>query len=243
MRLWSIFTTCGLAVVAATAPASELHPVDIRVSLMMAPETEDIDITYRVPEGGVSGSIDGIDAGWRFEAGLVTTLTDPSSDVRLIGGAWFFYSNQENDAVEPGDREIPIMTGPMDYLTMGIDFYIALNVRVTDYAEVEFGPFVGIGTTRYTDSGVEAGNEEGRVEETGHGEYEEAGLSFAITLRPPSKSFLVSLGVRYLVSYGEAENRFDTEDDNGNRIPDGLIQEVEIRHNGFTPYLTVGMTF
>jgi hypothetical protein len=240
MRFWSTLTACGLA---AAAAASELHPVDLRVSLMMAPETEDIDVTYRVPGLGVSGSTDGIDAGWRFEAGLATVLAGGSSNVRLIGGAWFFYSNQENDAVEPGEREIPVMTGPMDYMAMGIDLYIALNLRVTRHIEVEFGPFVGIGATRYTDSGVEAGNEDGRVEETGHGEYEEAGLALAITLRPPSRRFLVSLGVRALTSRGEAENAFDTEDEDGNLVSDGLIQEVEIRQNGFTPYLTVGMTF
>ncbi len=240
MRFCSTLAACSLA---AAATASELHPVDLRVSLMMAPETENVEMTYRVPGYGVSTSSESIDAGWRFEAGLVTSFNDPTSDFRLVGGAWFFYSNQESDEVAPGQRELDDATGPQEYMALGVDLYLALNVRLTSYAEVEFGPFVGIGTTRYSDRAVEAGNPDGRVEETGHGDYEEAGVNLAIILRPRSKSFLVSLGVRYLASYGEAENAWDTEDSEGNTVKDGLTQEVEIRQHGFTPYLTVGLTF
>lgn len=225
----------------ASVVGSELHPVDLRVSLLRAPETENVDVSYSMGNVGAYGSTDSIDAGWRFEAGLVTSIHELSPNLHVIGGVWFFYSDQENDAVAPGSREISVMTGPMNYTTMGIDLYLALNLKMGHYFEAELGPVVGLGTTRYTDSGVEAGDPDGRVEETGHGEYEEIGLNLAVLVRNTSRSVVVGLGVRYLGSHGEAENSFRTEDDNGNAGE--MVQQVEIYQHGFMPYVTVGATF
>lgn len=234
-----------LAVVGAIglAHASELHPIDFRVTLMMAPETEDVDMTYRVGNIGVGGSTESIDAGLRFEAGLVTRIAQLSPRWSLVGGAWVFYSKQENDEVNPGSREIPGMTGPMEYTTLGVDLYIAVSLQLNQHFEVEFGPFVGVGSTKYTDSGVEAGDPDGRVEETGNGDYEEAGLNLALLVRTTNRAVHVSLGVRYLVSYGEAENSFDTQDAEGNVTVNGLKQSVEIYQRGFAPYFAAGLTF
>ena len=223
--------------------ASELHPIDFRVTLMLAPETEDVDMTYRAGNVGVGGSTDSIDAGLRFEAGLVTRITQLSPRWSLVGGGWFFYSNQENDEVSPGSRELPFMTGPMEYTTLGVDLYVAVNLRLNNYFEMEFGPFVGVGSSKYTDSAVQADNPDGRVEETGNGSYEEAGLNLALLIRTTNRAVHVSLGVRYLVSYGEADNSFDTEDSQGNITVNGLKQHVEIYQRGFAPYFSAGLTF
>lgn len=223
--------------------ASELHPVDFRVTLMMAPETEDVDMTYRAGNDGVGGSTESIDAGLRFEAGLVTRIAQLSPRWSLVGGAWVFYSKQENDEVDPGSRELSFMTGPMEYTTLGVDLYIAVSLQLNQYFEVEFGPFVGLGSTKYTDSGVDGSNPDGRVEETGNGDYEEAGLNLALLVRTTNRAVHVSLGVRYLVSYGEAENRFDLDDGQGNITVNGLTQSVEIYQRGFAPYFEAGLTF
>ena len=222
---------------------SDTHPIDLRVSLMMAPETENVDMTYRAGNSGISGETDSIDAGLRFQVGLVTRIARMTDTFTLVGGAWFFYSDQETDEVEPGEREIPGVTGPMEYTNMGVDFYVAVNARLNQYFEVEFGPFVGIGATSYTDRGVKAGSPNGRVEESGSGDYEEAGLNLALLIRNASHSMFVSLGLQYLVSHGEADNAFDTVDEDGNRVVNGLKQHVEIDTRGFAPYLAVGLTF
>jgi hypothetical protein len=223
--------------------ASELHPIDFRVVLMQAPETEKVDMTYRSGNFGVSGETNSIDAGWRFEAGLVTRIAQISPRWSLVGGGWFFFSDQDTNEVAPGSRELSVMTGPMEYTTLGVDLYAAINLNLNQYLDVEFGPFVGIGSARYSDAGVEAGNPNGRVSYTGHGDYEEAGLNLAVMVRTSDHSVLVGLGMRYLVSYGEAENYYDTADAQGNRVVHGLKQYVEIRQRAFAPYMNVGLSF
>lgn len=225
------------------AHASELHPIDLRVAVMLAPKTEDVDMSYRVGSTGVGGETDSIDAGLRFEVGLVTRITQISPSWSLIGGGWFFYSDQKNDEVDPGDRELPFMTGPMEYTTMGVDLYVAVSLKMNNYFELEFGPFVGIGSARYTDSGVEGGNPDGRVEETGHGDYEEAGLNLTLIIRTTNRAGHLGLGVRYLVSHGEADNSFYLYDGNGGFAEDDLDQHVDIYQRGFVPYLEFGLTF
>jgi len=238
----SIAATLLLLAAIGTATASDLHPIDLRVSVMLAPKTDAVEMNYYVNNSGVSLTSDSIDAGLRFEAGLVTRLVALSDSWSVVGGASFFYSDQETEEVEPGDREFPDATGPMEYTTMGVDLYVAINLQLSRHVELECGPFVGVGTARFADRAVEAGNPDGRVSQSGSGDYEEAGLNFALLLRNISHSVVASLGVKYLVANGEADLSWYIDDGNGNSVS-AFKQDVEIHTSGFAPYLTIGMTF
>jgi hypothetical protein len=230
----------------ACASASESHPIDVRFTTLLLPKTDNVDATYRVTYANAGGTAESqsIDPGLRFEVGLVTRLTEFAPGVSLVGGVWAFYGNQESDEVDAGEREVPIMTGPMSYTTLGVDFYLAVAVDFTPNLGMEFGPLVGFGTTTFSDRGVEAGNPDGRVEENGHGDYEEVGLNLQFIARTTSRDVQVSLGVRLMSSVGEASNSFNLYDpDTDTDYPGGLKQDVEIRQNGFAPYLSVGISF
>jgi hypothetical protein len=181
--------------------------------------------------------------GWRAEAGLVAQLKPLTSSLTLVGGAWLFYADQEGKEYAPGDRDISLMTGPMEMTTIGVDLYLAVAWRVASYCTVEFGPFVGVGSARISDSAVNADNAKSRVNESGSGDYEEAGLQLAIFAHNQARTFVVGLGARYLVAQAEAGFAFDTKDSQGNITNDGLREEVEVRLNGFAPYLTAAITF
>lgn len=210
----------------ASLSASELWPVDVRVNLMLTPETEPVDASYSFNSGsGSRVESDTLDPGYRVEAGLVTNITTFTNALSLVGGGWVFYGEQKSDA----GSDLGIMTGPRSYLVFGIDVYLALRAEFNQYFSMEIGPVVGAGTTRFSDRMTTGGT---TVEETGHGEYEEAAMNLQFLIRTTDRSVLVGLGVRYLWSYGEAENRFDS-----------LVQNVEVEQRGLAPYLTVGMTF
>lgn len=225
--------------------ASESIPVDFRVGLTTMPETDSVEVTYRLPEYdyGVGGETEGMRVGWRVEAGLVARLKELTPSFSLIGGVWFFYGDQEGKEYPAEGRDIPGQTGPMEMTAMGVDFYLAVSWKVSRYVDVEFGPFVGVGAARISDRGVGADSPDSRVEEAGSGDYEEAGVSLTMFVHNEARSFLVGLGVRYLTAYGEADFAFDLEDDQGNVSPNGLQEEVEVRLNGFAPYLTAAITF
>ncbi len=230
---------------AADAAASEGNPVDVRVSVIAMPKSDYVEVTYRVPsEGfGLSGETAELGAGWRLEAGLVTRLVEFNPRLSLVGGAWFFYGDQDNQEFAPGTRDIPGATGPMEMTTMGVDFYLALSLRMSSYLEMELGPFVGVGTARISDRGVSAEGPEFRVEKSGNGDYEEAGAALTIFAHNQERSFLFGLGVRYLVAFGQADFAFDVQDAQGNIEPNGLEEEVEVTLRGFAPYLTMALTF
>lgn len=206
--------------------ASELWPVDLRVNLMLTPETEHVDASYGFTGGGGSSvESDTLDPGYRFEAGLVTRITEFTDSLSLVGGGWVFYGEQESDTA----NDLGIMTGPRSYLVFGIDLYMALRAEFNQYLSMEIGPVVGAGTTRFSDRMTSGGT---TIEETGHGEYEEAAMNLQVLIRNTDRSVVVGLGLRYLWSYGEAENRYDS-----------MVQSVAVEQRGLAPYLTVGMTF
>lgn len=225
--------------------ASESIPVDFRVALTTMPETDSVEVSYWVPTAavGVSGETENMRVGWRFEAGLVARFKELTPSLSLVGGAWFFYGDQAGKEYAPGGRDISVMTGPMEMTTMGVDLYAALAWQVSRYCAVEFGPFVGLGSARISDRGVNADNSDSRIEQSGSGDYEEAGLQLALLAHNEARTFLVGLGVRYLAAQAEAEFAFDTKDSQGNITNNGLHEKVEVRLNGFAPYLTAAITF
>lgn len=203
--------------------ASETHPVDLRITVLLTPKSEPVDATYVFGNGGGQTESDRLDPGWRVEAGLVTRLVELGPSTAIVGGGWAFYGEQESGSGT--DLGMPI--GPRSYLVLGIDLYVAFRAQFTNWLGMEIGPVVGAGTTRFSDQ------VNGSGEEVGHGEYQEAGLNFQFLVRNPSRSAVVGLGVRYLVSYGEADNR----------INDSMQQDVEVTQAGFAPFLTAGFTF
>jgi hypothetical protein len=217
---------CGCAVL----HASETRPADVRFAVMLNPETEGVYGTYRLADGGGSaGTGDHLDMGYRVEVGLVTRLVQWTPQLALVGGGWVFYADQESS----GSTVIGgVVSGPMSYLTLGVDLHAALEARLNPWFSLEVGPVVGVGTTRFSDTVAVVGDAASASEETGHGEYVEAGLNLGVFARNTRGTALFSLGLRYLVSYGEADNRFA-----------GLEQDVEIRQHGFAPYVMAGLTF
>jgi hypothetical protein len=208
--------------------ASEMRPVDLRLTLMLTPETEPVEASYVSSAGsGSSVTSDRLDIGYRVEAGLVTRIVELTPASAIVGGGWVFYGEQESGA----SGDLDLMVGPRSYLVFGIDLYIAWRVQFSHHVGMELGPVVGAGTTRFSDR-MSTGSGSPPVEEVGHGEYEEAGMNLQFLIRNTSRSFLLALGVRYLVSRGEADNSFgDT------------VQEVEVRQHGFAPFLSLGTTF
>lgn len=209
--------------------ASETRPVDLRLTLMLTPESEPLDVSYTSSTGnGNSGVSDPLDVGYRVEAGLVTRIIELTPATSIVGGGWVFYGEQESGA--SGDLG-GTMVGPRSYLVLGIDLYLAWRVQFSRHVGMELGPVVGAGTTRFSDR-RSTGAGSPPVEEVGHGDYEEAGMNLQFLIRNTSRSFLLALGVRYLVSHGEADNSFGD-----------LVQEVEVDQRGFAPYLSLGTTF
>lgn len=241
----SLTATMLLSAAVGASTASEATPIDLRVALLALPESDSVETTYYAPEFNYShsGKTDTMDLGWRLEAGLVGRLHELSPRWSLVGGIWAFYGNQEASEFGPEGRDIPGQTGPMEITTLGIDLYLALALQVNPYLDVEVGPFVGLGTAKISDVGVGASGSDSRVEESGSGDYEEAGLSFTVLAHDTSRTFVFGLGLRYLVSYAEADFSFDVGDGQGNSYPNGLKEHVEIRQSGFMPYLTLGMSF
>lgn len=217
----------GLLLIAAAASASDLWPVDLRLTALLTPESEPVEATYRYDAGG-GARVDGpsLQRGWRVEAGLVTRLVELSPRTALVGGGWVFYGDQESSG---GAADAGGMTAARSYLVLGIDAYLAWRLQMTHQLGLEVGPVVGAGTTRFTDHRATA---DGSVEETGHGVYQEVGMNLQLLLRNPTHSVFVALGARYLVSYGEADHRFA-----------GQQQEVEVTHQGLAPFASLGMTF
>lgn len=214
-------------VVVSRLGASDVWPADLRLTALMTPETEPVEAQYvSSGGGGTSGDTGRLDRGWRVEAGLVTRLMTLTPRTALVGGAWVFYGDQKSDAVA---ADAGGMVGPRSYLVLGIDLYAAWRLQMSDHLGLELGPIVGAGTTRFSDRRTTGS---GSVEETGHGEYTEAALNVQVLVRNSSRTALVAVGVRYLVSYGEADNRFE-----------GLEQEVEISQKGWAPFVSIGMTF
>jgi hypothetical protein len=234
----------SLFVIGTCISASETTPIDFRISLVATPASEEVEATYRLYDGsGARTTTDELKGGWRFEVGLAGQLKEFAPGIGLIGGAWIFYGDQEASEFEPGERELPLMTGPMEMTTLGVDLFLGLGVRLNPYLELEAGPFVGIGTASISDVGVGVEGPDSRVREKGHGEYHEAGFALAILAHNSNRSAVVGLGVRYYGAIAEADISFDVEDSQGNEHPGGLKEHVEVRQSGFAPYITAGMTF
>ena len=212
--------------VCSSLSASEALPIELRVNVLLTPETEEVDATYRFANGtGSQVESATLDPGYRVEIGLVTRFVEVSRTTSIVGGGWVFYGEQKGDS----GNDLGLMSGPRSYLVFGVDFYIALRKEFNQYVSMEIGPVVGAGTTRFSDyimSGTTT------VEGTGHGEYEEAGINLQFIMRNPTNSVSSGLGVRYLLSYGEAENRFNS-----------MVQDVEVEQHGLAPYLTFGVNF
>jgi hypothetical protein len=207
--------------------ASDIRPVDLRLTALLTPKSEPVEARYTT-DAGTGAQVDGaqLGRGWRLEAGLVTRLVDLSPRTALVGGGWVFYGEQESDGGQP---DAGGMVGPRSYLVLGIDAYLAWRLQFSHHVGMEIGPLVGAGTTRFSDYRATGS---GFVEETGHGEYQEAAMNLQILLRNTRHTALLALGVRYLVSYGEADNRFT-----------GVRQDVEVSQNGPAPFVSLGMTF
>lgn len=209
---------------AITTPlaASEVHPVDLRLTVLLTPETEPVEATYFTGTSGGQTEGDSLDPGWRVEVGLVTRVVDLTPATALVGGGWVFYGEQESGS----STDLGMPVGPRSYLVLGIDLYLAWRAQFTHWLGMEIGPIVGAGTTRFSD------HLNGGEEEVGHGEYQEAAMNLQFLIRNPTRTAVVGVGVRYLVSYGEADNQVA-----------GMEQDVEVTQHGFAPFLTVGMTF
>jgi hypothetical protein len=232
-----------IASCAGSVAASEIHPVDIRLSLVVAPPTSKVEASYRFPDNsGGTFTENELHPGARFEAGLATSLATISERWSLVGGGMIFYGNQESSDSDPGDRDIGMMAGPMEMTTLGVDLFIALNVRFNPYFGAEAGPFVGLGTASIYDH---AQNIQGGIDEQGgHGDYEEAGFNLAFFVHNATRSAIFALGVRYYAAYTEADLQYDVvRTSDMQEFPNGLTQHIEITQRGFAPYLTVGMTF
>ena len=239
-------TTLALTFSLTVALASETNPVDIRISLVALPKSEPVAVTYRLPDlnVGAAGTTDEMNVGWRIEAGVVGRLKEITEHFSLVGGGWVFYGNQKASTFEPDEREIPGQTGPMDVTTAGVDLYLALSLRMNSYFDLELGPFVGLGAATISDVAVGVDGPDSRVRETGHGDYEEAGVSLAIFTHSLDRSLIFGLGLRYLASYAEGDLSFNLKDTTtGTEYPGGLKEHVEIRQHGFAPYLTFGASF
>lgn len=221
------FALLAAGLLGGSLSASDTWPADLRITALLTPQTEPVEARY-VSDAGTGSRVDTgrLDRGWRVEAGLVTRLVTLTPRTALVGGGWAFYGDQKSDAVAP---DAGGMVGPRSYLVLGIDLYAAWRLQFGQHVGMEVGPIVGAGTTRFTDRRTTGG---GSVEETGHGEYAEAALNFQLIARNTRHTALVALGMRYLVSRGEADNRFE-----------GLLQEVEIEQRGFAPFVSLGMTF
>lgn len=217
-----------LLATAGCLAASETRPVDLRLTVMLTPETDPVEASYISSAGsGSSLTSDRLDSGYRVEAGLVTRIVELTPATAIVGGGWVFYGEQESGA----SGDLDVMVGPRSYLVFGIDLYIAWRVQFSRHLGMELGPLVGAGTTRFSDR-MSTGAGTPAVEEVGHGEYEEAGMNLQFLIRNDSRSFLLALGVRYLVSHGDADNSFGE-----------MVQEVEVSQQGFAPFLSLGTTF
>ncbi|MBA3697410.1 MAG: hypothetical protein H0W78_00890 [Planctomycetes bacterium] len=217
---------CLLLSGACQLAASEIRPVDLRVTAMLSPETERVDATYSSASGGGGYvSSDPLNSGYRIEVGLVTRVVELSPSTALVGGGWVFYGDQKSNA----SGDLDMMVGPRSYLVFGIDLYLAWRAQFNHYVGMEIGPVVGAGTTRFSDR---RGTETASVEEVGHGNYREAGMNLQFLLRNHSRSALLTFGVRYLASYGEADNSFGD-----------MVQVVEVEQRGFAPFISLGTTF
>ncbi len=245
MRLSPHSTTIVFIFLSNNLLSSEaIDPIDLRINLLLTPPTEEVSVNYSaIGYGSANLSTDRLNNGWRAEIGVVGTIHRISEKWSVLAGGGFFYGSQSASTYEPGSRELSIMTGPMTMTVMGVNLQLALDLRINAYMNLEFGPFVGLGGSTISDTGVGVDGPDSRVTENGHGEYEEAGISVALYARNKSRSMIFGLGLRYFTAYAEADLSYNLEDSNGNVTYGGLKQQVEIRQHGFAPQLTFGMSF
>ncbi len=245
MRLSRLTTTVLFLCLSHPLLSSEaIDPIDLRVNLLLTPPTEEVDVSYSaIGYESANLTTDKLNSGWRAEISVVGTIYRFSENWSVLTGGSFFYGSQHASTYEPGTRELSIMTGPMDLTVMGVNLLLALDLRINSYMNLEFGPFVGLGGSTISDTGVGVDGPDSRVTENGHGEYEEAGVSLALYARNKSRSVIFGLGIRYFTAYAEADLRYNVQDQAGNVTYGGLKQQVEIRQHGFAPQLTFGMSF
>jgi hypothetical protein len=229
----------GFAVSACAA-----EPLDVRLNLVVLPPSDNIPVTYSNPSGlSYSADSDRFNNGWRAEIGMAGCPHRFSPDFAVLISGMLFYGSQKASTYEPGEREVSVMTGPMDMLTMGVDLHLGLQYKLNPYIDVEFTGFVGVGSATVSDTAVSADGPDERVTEEAHGDYEEAGLLLAINAHNKSRSFNIGLGLRYFIAYTEVDNYFNTQDRQGNFHPGGLRENIEIRLGGFAPHLMMGFSF
>jgi hypothetical protein len=221
-----------------------IDPIDLRLNLLLTPPTEEVSVNYTaIGYGSADTSTDRLNNGWRAEIGVVGTIHRYSENWSVLAGGMFFYGSQSASTYEPDTRDIPGMTGPMTMTVLGVNLLLALDLRLNPYINLEFGPFVGLGGSTISDTGVGVDGPDSRVTEKGHGDYEEIGISLALYARNKSRSTIFGLGLRYFTAYTEADLSFNLEDSNGNVTYGGLRERVEIRQHGFAPQITLGMSF
>ncbi len=222
-------------------------PVDVRLNVLLMPATKDPKVNYAVDVPGYydnfSTSTDNLSMGLRAEVGLVGTVHRFSPSVSLLLGGMVFYGSQRASTFEDGEREISGQTGPLKMTVLGLNLLTALDLRINSVLNLEFGPYVGLGGSTISDTGVGVDGPDSRVTEKGHGDYEEAGISLALYARNKDRSMIFGLGVRYFAAYTEADLRFNLVDSDGTWYYGALHEKVEIRQHGFAPSLTFGLSF
>lgn len=216
------------------APAAEVF--DVRMSVGIAPPTDNPQITYGSTSGGTaSENPDGLDLGIRLQLGLTKSVYELSPQGQLLLSLNGVYSQQKGDEVAIGVRPVS-STGPIKLGVLAVQFGLGYAHWLGEASHLEILPFVAFGGADIRDSGP--GSTPGsKVSDSGHGRYNEYGFTMGFYhVTGPSK-IVLGIGFTYFRAHSEADLEF-------NLVGGGkLYEHVEIDQVGVSPWISLGMRF
>lgn len=230
--------TRRLLVITATtllaAPAADVF--DIRISLGLAPPTEDAQASYRDNSGNTaSESVEGLDLGLRLLFGMTKSIYELSPQGQVIASVNGIYSQQSGNEVLPNTNRVYPMTGPMKLGVMAVNFGVGYAHWLGASTHLEVLPFLGFGGANISDAGVNGSN--GRTRDDGHGRYREYGFTMGVYHVTGASKIVLGIGFSYFRAHAEADMQYPLA------AGGTLYQHVEFDQVGVSPWLSLGMRF
>jgi hypothetical protein len=228
-----------LAITAGTllvAPAADVF--DLRVSVGLAPATQDSQVSYHDDNGNTaSEGVEGLDIGMRLQLGMTKSIYDlsPQGQVLLVLNG--IYSQQSGNEVAPSTVRLYPMTGPMRLGVMAVHLGVGYAHWLGESTHLELVPFLGYGTANIRDAGVSANDPTQRVSDDGHGQYREYGFTMGLYHMTGPSKIVLGIGFSYFRAHAEADPDFNLA--GGGK----LYEHVEINQVGVSPWLSLGMRF
>lgn len=226
-----------LAITAGTllaAPASEVF--DVRVSVGVAPPTEDAEVSYQDSSGGTaSENPEGLDLGVRVQFGITKSVYHLSPQGQVLLTLNGIYSQQRGEEVPENTRPYS-STGPMKLGVLAFHAGIGYAHWFGQSTHLEILPFIGFGTADISDAGP--GPTTGsRTSDDGHGQYREYGFTMGLYHVTGAAKIVAGIGFTYFRAHAEGDPEF-------NLVGGGkLYQHVEIDQVGISPWISLGMRF